>query len=89
MALNLKNPDVERLVDEIVAITGESKTEAIRRALEERREKLALRRGAEDRARRIRIFLEEVWRSIPRSKLGKPLARGEKEAILGYGPEGV
>jgi antitoxin VapB len=36
VALNIKNPEVERLVSEVVAITGESKTEAVRRALAER-----------------------------------------------------
>ena len=30
MALNIKNPHVERLVEEIAQITGESKREAIR-----------------------------------------------------------
>lgn len=34
MALNIKNREVERLAAEIAALTGESKTEAIRRALE-------------------------------------------------------
>ena len=43
MALNIKNKDVERLLDEIVAISGEFRTEAVRQALEERRRRLALR----------------------------------------------
>ena len=43
MALNIKNQDVENLLDEVVQMTGESKTEAIRKALEERRQRLALR----------------------------------------------
>ena len=33
MALNLKNEEVERLATEVARMTGESKTEAIRRAL--------------------------------------------------------
>jgi hypothetical protein len=40
MALNLKNAQVERLAAEVAKLTGESKTEAIRRALEERRRRL-------------------------------------------------
>jgi hypothetical protein len=36
MGFNLKNPEVERLAAEIAAMMGETKTEAIRRALEER-----------------------------------------------------
>ena len=35
MALNLKNAAVERLAAEVARLTGESKTEAIRRALAE------------------------------------------------------
>ncbi|MBI1989928.1 MAG: type II toxin-antitoxin system VapB family antitoxin, partial [Betaproteobacteria bacterium] len=37
MGLNIKNKDVERLIDEVTLLTGESKTEAVRRSLEERR----------------------------------------------------
>ena len=40
MALNLKNAAVERLAAEVARLTGESKTEAIRRALDERRRRL-------------------------------------------------
>jgi antitoxin VapB len=50
MALNLENPDVERLVDEVAALTGESKTEAVRRALSERKQRLALRRAGRRRS---------------------------------------
>jgi len=37
VALNIKNDEVERLAADVARLTGESKTEAIRRALEERR----------------------------------------------------
>ena len=40
MALNLKNDEVERLAAEVAGMTGESKTEAIRRALDERKRRL-------------------------------------------------
>jgi antitoxin VapB len=90
MPLNIKNPDVERLAEEISRMTGESKTEAIRRALEERHARLAHRVGAENRAVRLRRFLEqEAWSIAPKNELGKRLTRAEEEAILGYGPEGV
>lgn len=39
MAVNIKNERVERLLDEVAALTGETKTEAIRRSLEERRDR--------------------------------------------------
>ena len=40
MALNIKNVEVERLVDEVTRVTGENKTVAVQRALEERRMRL-------------------------------------------------
>lgn len=46
--------------------------------------------GPTDRGARILRFLErEVWPAIPPDELGKTLTREEREAILGYGPEGV
>ena len=90
MALNIKNETVERLVTEVARLTGETKTEAVRRALEERKARLAFRITENDRGARIRRFLEnEVWPQIPEQELGRPLTKDEKEKILGYGPEGV
>lgn len=90
MPLNIKNPLVERLVDEVAQLTGESKTEAIRKALEERRVRLNFRLTNEKREERLRRFLEhEVWPIVPKDQLGRSLSRAEEEAILGYGPEGV
>jgi len=89
MALNLKNPDVERLAAEVARLTGESKTEAIRRALEERRRRLTGPPAAERRARLLRMLKSKVWPSIPKKELGRRLTRAEEDAILGYGPEGV
>lgn len=90
MALNIKNPDVERLVEEVASLTGESKTEAIRQALLERRGRLRERVTAGARRARIESFLRnEVWSRIPADQLGSPPDRAERERILGYGPEGV
>lgn len=41
VSLNIKNPQVERLIDEVARLTGETKTEAVRQALADRRDKLA------------------------------------------------
>ena len=49
MSLNIKNKDVERLIKEVSLLTGESKTEAVRRSLEERRARLAYQGAANDR----------------------------------------
>lgn len=90
MALNIKNSSVERLAAEVARITGETKTEAIRRALEERKARLASRSRVGDRAVRLREFLErEVWPLVPRSERGRRLTRKQEDEILGYGKEGV
>ncbi len=90
MPLSIKNAEVERLVEEVAALTGESKTEAVRQALKERRSRLALRESAQNRAARIRRLLEdEVWPSIPADVLGTTISRDEEERILGYGDTGV
>jgi antitoxin VapB len=90
MALNIKNPEVELLVEEIARMAGETKTEAVRRALEERKARLSFRVADADRAGRLRRFLEsEVWPAIPPKQLGRSLTRDEEDELLGYGPEGV
>jgi antitoxin VapB len=90
MPLNIKNPEVERLVDEVAKVTGESKTEAVRKALEERRERLAFQVPPRDRRAEVARFLErEVWPRVPPELLGRGLSKEEQEEILGYGPEGV
>jgi antitoxin VapB len=90
VALNIKNDEVERLAAEIARMTGESKTEAIRRALAERRQRLAYRISSGDRhAHALRFLEHEVWPRIPEDQLGRGLSRREEDEILGYGPEGV
>jgi antitoxin VapB len=90
MALSIKSPEVEDLVEELARMTGESKTEAVRRALVERRERLRLQRGGRERGSDFLRFLEEeVWPKAPPSQLGRRLSREEEDEILGYGPEGV
>lgn len=65
MALNIKNAQVEDLAAEIAELTGETKTEAIRRALEERRQRLSFQLVRENRSDERRSFLErEVWSVI-------------------------
>jgi antitoxin VapB len=88
MALNIKNPQVERLVSEIAAATGESKTEVVRRALEERQARLRLQIADRSRARRIaRLLSDEVWPLVPADEVGRRLSREEEDAILGLPPE--
>jgi len=90
MALNIKNPEVERLAAEVARLAGETKTQAIRRALEERRLRLARDATASDSPGRFIRFLEnELWPLVPDEEQGRRLSREEEAEILGYGPEGV
>jgi antitoxin VapB len=90
MALNIKDREAERLAAEVAAMTGESKTRAVKVALQERKERLVLRVVRRDRGQALRRFLEqEVWPEVPRTVLGCRVTRREREAILGYGPDGL
>lgn len=89
MALNIKNVEVERLAAEVSRMARESKTEAIRRALQERKSRLAARLGPADRFAQLMEFLErEVWPTIPAGLRGKKMSKREREEILGIGPHG-
>ncbi len=90
MTLNIDNQDVEKLLEEVIQITGESRTEAIRKALEERRHRLALRAATpRDDLRLLSFLQEEVWPQIPSERLGVRLSKEEEEEILGYGEQGA
>ena len=89
MALNIKSQEVERLATEVARLGGETKTEAIRKALLERRSRLQVAVGRPGKKAQLIAFLESsVWPKVPPDVLGRPLSRQEEEAILGYGPEG-
>jgi antitoxin VapB len=89
MALNIKDEETEKLVAEVAEMTGSTKTGAVREALREKRDRLALQgsgrpRTVEDLTR----FLEtEIWPLIP-DRGGPPMTKEEVEDILGFGPEG-
>lgn len=90
MPLSIKNAEVERLVAEVARMTGESKTEAVRRALKERRDRLTLQESSQNRAARIRRVLEdEIWPAVPAEALGTTISREEEERILGLEDDGV
>lgn len=91
MPLNIKDPETERLAREVAAMTGESKTGAVRQALRERRQRLVLSRGGlPDKSARIMAILErQIWPELPSGVRGHPMSREEEDAILGLGPEGA
>jgi antitoxin VapB len=88
MTLKIENEDIEILLEEIVTITGESKTGALRKALEERRQRLAMSSFNADGRRDLLSFLQdEIWPQIPPELLGTRLTKAEEENILGYGED--
>jgi antitoxin VapB len=90
MGLNIKNLEVERLAAEVARLAGETKTEAIRRALIERRERLSYRGAGNDPKARAMAFLKkEVWARVPKTQQGQRPDAAEEAEILGYGPEGI
>jgi len=89
MALNIKNELVEALVHDVVQLSGESKTEAVRVALLERLERLQ-RRTAGAGPEAFWAHLERnVWPGIAAEVSGHRLTRAEEDELLGYGEGGV
>ena len=89
MGLSIKNIEVERLAAEVASLAHETKTEAIRRALLERRARLQARVGRPAGRQRLREYLEQnIWPLMPPRELGRVLSREEEDQILGYGPQG-
>ena len=89
MALNLKSPEVDRLAAEVAFLAKETKTEAVRKALEERRERLVGVQAGQKRSERAAGILREFRQSLPAEWLGKRLSREQEDEILGFGPSGV
>jgi antitoxin VapB len=89
MGLNIKNAEVERLASEVANLAHETKTEAIRQALVERRARLRVRSGKPGGRKSLRAYMERnVWPAVPAAELGRVMSRDEEDRILGYGPEG-
>ena len=93
MALNIKDKETKALVSRIAALTGETQTEAMRRAARERLRRLESRPQpalTKMTVEEIEHWLEtEIWPRFPKEALGKPISKAEREEILGYGPEGL
>lgn len=80
MGLNIKNAEVERLAAEVAALTGESKTEAIRRALADRKYQLTV--PQRKRSDGLQEWLQrEVWPLTKPDLRGKPVTKEEMDAL--------
>ncbi len=85
MALNLKNPEVERLAAELATRNKCTKTEAVRRALLENRDRTKFSQAGDDRIVRARRFLEKkVWPKLPPGA-SQPWTREQEDKIMGWG----
>ena len=89
MALNIRNPEIERLAAEVAELARESKTEAIRNALRERARRLRLHGSDPSREQRVEAVLARFREEFPKGDFGRSLSKEEEEQILGFGPDGV
>jgi hypothetical protein len=89
MSIHISNSSIEKLLNEITQITGESPTEAVHKALEERRHRLTTRTTTHDDAELLSFLQKEVWSQIPTDQQGVRLTKEEEERILGYGEQGA
>lgn len=83
MALSLKDKETDRLAREVAALTGETLTQAIRKALAERLERERLRRGD---TTRLADRLMEIGRhcaALPDLDTRSP------DEIIGYDENGL
>jgi antitoxin VapB len=89
VSLNIKNAEVVALATEVARLTGETKTEAIRRALDERKARLKAKARSGLRLGLRHVLETEIWPRIPRRALGKEISKADEESILGYGEHGA
>jgi antitoxin VapB len=90
MAMNIKDPEAERLAAEVAELTGNTKTGAVREALRHERDRLTAAAGTGERRRSLRDFLEqEIWPLVSPEVRGTTMTKAEREEILGYGPYGA
>jgi antitoxin VapB len=82
MALSIRNERAEKLAREVAAESGETMTQAIIRALEERLERLRGRRRLTDTAREI-LKISERCSALPDMDPRSP------DDILGYDSNGI
>ncbi len=79
--INLKSECVAVLLEQITQRTGETKVDAVTRALEERLQEL----NAKDRAVRTLTWLRTtVWPNLPKTQQGRAPSKEEQEELLGF-----
>jgi antitoxin VapB len=82
MALNIRNPEAEKLAAALARLTGETKTDAVIKALHDRLTRLRRERSA----RRLADELDEIalhCAALP------PIEQRSEDDILGYDQHGI
>ncbi len=82
MALNIRNPEADRLAEELARATGETKTEAVIRAMRERMDRVRRERGGT----RLADELDEIAQACSALPVLDPRTA---EVILGYDDHGL
>jgi antitoxin VapB len=82
MALNIRNPEAERLAVELASETGETKTEAVTKALRDRLTRVRRERSN----RRLALELDEIARHCAALPV---LDDRSPDEILGYDDVGL
>ena len=82
MALNIRNPETEELAETLAKLTGETKTQAVTKALRDRLERIRRRRAG----RRLADELDEI--ALHAASLPVIDSR-EPNEILGYDEHGL
>ena len=82
MALNIRNPETDRLAEALAQLTGETKTEAVTRALRDRLDRVRRERAH----RRLADELDEIAQHCAALPMRD---RRTPEDILGYDEHGL
>jgi len=84
MALNIKDPEVDRLAGELATRMGHrNKTQAIREALRAQLSVLEAQAGGRA-AQLLDVMRTEIWPLLPDRA---PITKQEREQVLGYDPD--
>ncbi len=81
MALNIRNDQTEKLAATLAELTGESKTEAVTRALQDRLERMKRQRG--------KRYLAERLNEIAKHCAGLPILNKQSPEEMLYDESGL
>jgi antitoxin VapB len=87
LALNIRNPEANRLAAEVAALSGESKTDAVIQALQERLQRLRSQQAAQPDTRSLLVNRLD---QIALRCAARPIRdQRSAEQILGYDASGL